>query len=131
MSRLLIIEDDPDLAELMAITLRTAGHEVCLAADGATALQALRDRLPDLIVLDLMLPDIVGISLCENLRREHQLDAGQLPILMTSACDERDVAPLARSAGANDFLAKPFTPYQLLVRVHALLARPRQQVLAS
>ncbi len=131
MSSLLIIEDDPDLAELMAITLRTAGHEIHVAADGATALQLLREKLPDLIILDLMLPDIVGISLCENLRRELQFDAELLPILMTSACDESDAAPLARTAGASDFLAKPFSPYQLLLRVHALLARPRRQMLAS
>lgn len=131
MPRILIIEDDPDLAELMAITLRAAAHEVTLAADGATGLAALRRTMPDLAIVDIMLPDIVGLSLCERLRDQSERDGPSLPVLMTSACDETEARPLALAAGAGDFLAKPFSPYQLLLRVHSLLGRPRHESLAS
>ncbi len=131
MPRILIIEDDPDLAELMAITLRTAGHHVHLAADGASALKLLRETMSDLVIVDIMLPDIVGLSLCETLRDEQRPEAACPPILVTSACDERDSRPLALSAGADDFLAKPFSPYQLILRVHALLSQAERQRLAS
>ncbi len=131
MPRILIIEDDPDLAEIMAITLRAAGHEVLLAADGAAGLAALRRMPPDLAIIDIMLPDIVGLSLCERLREQSAPGTPPLPMILTSACDEHDARPLALAAGADDFLAKPFSPYQLNLRVHALLGRPRAQPLAS
>ena len=121
MSSILIIEDDSDLAELMAITLRTVGHEIHHAPDGRSALAALQVSRPDLVLLDIMLPDIVGFSLCEALRRLTATD--RLPILVVSACDEYEARPLAIAAGANGFLAKPFEPRQLLARVRTLLDR--------
>jgi DNA-binding response OmpR family regulator len=122
MSSIFIIEDDSDLAELMAITLRTVGHEIHHAPDGRTALAALQVARPDLVLLDIMLPDIVGFSLCEAMRR---LSAtAHLPILVVSACDESEARPLALASGANGFLAKPFLPRQLLARVRTLLGRP-------
>ncbi|HQF39137.1 MAG TPA: response regulator transcription factor [Opitutaceae bacterium] len=131
MPRILIIEDDPDLAEFMAITLRTAGHEVRLAGDGITGLHALRTAPPALLILDVMLPDIVGLSLCEQFRHDDQGAPAPVPILITSACDEAEIRPLADAAGADDFLAKPFSPYQLLLRVHTLLDQAARQRLAS
>ena len=131
MSRILIIEDDPDLAELMAITLRGAGHEAKVAPDGASAFHALRSGPFDLAVVDIMLPDVVGLSICENLRANADLGATQIPLLVSSACDENDARPLALAAGADDFLPKPFSPYQLLLCVHALLGLKPQQRLAS
>ncbi len=131
MSRILIIEDDPDLAELMAHTLRRAGHETCLAGDGAEGMRSLRTFRPDLLVVDIMLPDIVGLSLCERLRDNAAPDTPHLPILVTSACDERDARPLALAAGADAFLPKPFSPYQFLLRIHALLGRPADRTLAG
>ena len=131
MFRILIIEDDPDLADFMAITLRTAGHIVDVAADGAAAMRALRGALPDLLIVDIMLPDGVGLSLCENLRRSAAAGATPLSIIVTSACDEADARPLATAVGANDFLPKPFSPYQLLLRVHALLGCGPRRRLAS
>ena len=120
MSSILIIEDDRDLAELMALTLREAGYETLHAPDGRTALDALEAKRPDLVLIDVMLPDIVGFSLCENLRRfDATLD---LPILMVSACDEIEALPLARKSGADGYLQKPFSPHQLLSRTKALLA---------
>jgi DNA-binding response OmpR family regulator len=121
MSSILIIEDDTDLAELMAITLRTVGHEIRHAPDGRTALAALQVTRPDLVLLDIMLPDIVGFSLCEALRR--LTPTAHLPILVVSACDEAEARPLAIASGANGFLAKPFLPRQLLARVRSLLGR--------
>ncbi len=131
MPRILIIEDDPDLAELMAITLRTAGHEVRLAGDGSTGLQALRDAPPALLILDVMLPDIVGLSLCEQLHHGAESGPGAIPVLITSACDEAEIGPLADAAGADDFLPKPFSPYQLLLRVHTLLDQAARERLAG
>ena len=131
MPRILIIEDDPDLAEFMAITLRTAGHEVRLAADGAEGLRALRDAVFDLLIIDIMLPDIVGLSLCERVRESTPVGLHAPAIMMSSACDEADARPLALAAGADAFIAKPFSPYQLLLRVHSLLGRSSAQTLAS
>ena len=131
MPRILIIEDDPDLAELMAITLRTAGHDIQVAHDGVTALLALRQSRPDLLVVDIMLPDIVGLSLCERIRRDTDPEIAQMPIVVSSACGEAETRPLALAAGADDFLAKPFSPYQLLLRIHALVGEASRRRLAS
>jgi len=131
MPRILIIEDDPDLAELMAITLRTAGHDIQVAHDGVTALLALRQSRPDLLVVDIMLPDIVGLSLCERIRRDTDPEIAQMPIVVSSACGEAETRPLALAAGADDFLAKPFSPYQLLLRIHALVGEASPRRLAS
>ena len=131
MPRILIIEDDPDLADFMAITLRTAGHDVRLAGDGISGLQALRADPPALLIVDVMLPDIIGLSLCEQLHHDDQGDSAPIPVLITSACDETEIRPLADAAGADDFLAKPFSPYQLLLRVHTLLDQAARQRLAG
>lgn len=121
MSNILIIEDDCDLAELMTITLRTGGHETRHAPDGRAALDALNSTRPDLVLLDLMLPDIIGFSLCETLRRG--ATTARLPILVVSACDESEARPLAIASGASGYLVKPFSPRQLMARVRALLSR--------
>ncbi len=131
MPRILIIEDTADLAELMAITLRSAGHEVAIAPDGASALRAVRGRQPDLVIVDIMLPDIVGLSLCETLRAGRADDEPRLPILVVSACSEDETRPISLAAGADDFLPKPFSPYQLLLRVHALLGTSAPERIAS
>ena len=78
-----------------------------------------------------MLPDIGGLSRCEQVRHDDQGAPAPVPILITSACDEAGIRPLADAAGADDFLAKPFSPYQLLLRVHTLLDQAARQRLAS
>lgn len=130
MTCILIVEDDPDLAEFMAITIRTAGHDSHIAHDGAEALLALRQFSHSLLVIDIMLPDIVGLSLCERIRRDSDPQIAQLPILVASACPEAEARPLALAAGADDFLPKPFSPYQLALRIHALLAQAARQRVA-
>jgi two-component system phosphate regulon response regulator PhoB len=125
MSSILIIEDDLDLAELMAITLRTAGHDTRHAPDGRSALDALALKRPDIVLLDVMLPDIVGFSLCESLRAISA--TVDLPILVVSACDEYEGGPLARASGADGYLPKPFSPRQLLARTKAVLTRRRSR----
>ena len=131
MTCILIVEDDPDLAEFMAITLRTAGHECHVAHDGVETLLALRQFRHELLVVDIMLPDIVGLSLCERIRRDADPEIAQIPILVSSACPEAETRPLALAAGANDFLAKPFSPYQFTLRIHALLNAASRQRIAS
>jgi DNA-binding response OmpR family regulator len=130
MTCILIVEDDPDLAEFMAITLRTAGHVCHVAHDGVEALLALRQFRHELLVIDIMLPDIVGLSLCERIRRDSTPEIAQIPILVASASPEAEARPLALAAGADDFLSKPFSPYQLTLRIHALLAQAARQRLA-
>ncbi|HLP08854.1 MAG TPA: response regulator transcription factor [Opitutaceae bacterium] len=134
MPRILIIDGEPDLAAYIAHVLRDAGHEVRVAHDGAEALRSLREATPDLVISEMILPDIVGLSLCENLRHRASPEDPRPPILVTSTCREADVRNVAVEAGADDYLAKPFSAYQLLLRVHTLLdaaLRQRPATVAS
>ncbi|MFT3831681.1 MAG: response regulator transcription factor [Opitutaceae bacterium] len=131
MPHLLIIDGEPDLAAYMAHVLRDAGHEVRVAHDGAEALRCLREAEPDLVISEMILPDIVGLSLCENLRHRTHANDPRPPVLVTSTCRDEDARSLALEAGADDYLPKPFSAYQLLLRVHTLLdAAVRQRLLS-
>ncbi len=122
---MLVVEDEPKLAALLADYLRAAGHETECVADGAEALQAWLARRHDLVLLDLMLPGLDGLSLCRQLR---QVTA--VPIVMlTARADEADrLAGL--ELGADDYIAKnPFSPREVLARVKAVLRRSRAAAL--
>jgi DNA-binding response OmpR family regulator len=117
---ILVVEDEPQLRGLMRLYLEREGHQVTDAGDGPSALAAF-DELPhDLVVLDLMLPGMQGETVLEALR-----DAGDVPVLITSAkrSDAERIAGLR--AGADDYLAKPFNPHELTARVAAILRRTR------
>ncbi|HEY4079711.1 MAG TPA: response regulator [Burkholderiaceae bacterium] len=119
----LVVEDEPRLALLVCDYLRAAGFEAASLADGAAVLPAVRLRPPDLIVLDLMLPNRDGLSLCRELR-----GFSDVPIVMVTARVEEVDRLIGLEAGADDYLCKPFSPRELVARVKAILRRPRSRV---
>ena len=119
--RLLLIDDDARLTGMLSDYLRAAGFEVEVAGTLAQGRQALEARVPDLLVLDLMLPDGDGLDFCRTLRGEARLR--RLPVLMLSARGEPMDRILGLELGADDYLAKPFEPRELQARVKALLRR--------
>ena len=119
-ARILVVEDEPQLRALLRLYLEREGHRVTDAGDGQAALAAFDAGGADLVILDLMLPGMQGESVLEALR-----DAGDVPVLITSAkrSDAERIAGLR--AGADDYLAKPFNPHELTARVAAILRRTR------
>jgi len=120
-SRILVVEDETDLAELVAINLRGAGHDVTVAHDGNTALAEIQRSQPDLLVLDVMLPDISGIEVCRRLRRNAQ--TVRIPVIMLTARTDEVDRVVGFEVGADDYVAKPFSPRELVLRVEAILRR--------
>jgi two-component system phosphate regulon response regulator PhoB len=120
-ANILVVEDEPAIQELIAFNLARAGHHVLRAADGEAALALVREALPDLILLDWMLPGISGIELARRLRAEAR--SRDVPIIMlTARAEERDkVAGL--ETGADDYITKPFSPRELTARIKAVLRR--------
>jgi two-component system response regulator MprA len=116
--RILVVDDDARLAASLQRALAYEGHTVEVAADGSGALVAARDRPPDLVVLDVMLPGLDGIEVCRRLR-----DGSDMPILMLTARDAVSDRVKGLDAGADDYLVKPFAYDELLARVRALLRR--------
>jgi len=117
-ARIAIVEDEPELAALVADYARAAGYEPEVFHDGAQALAALRAAPPALVVLDLMLPGLDGLSLCRALRAESNLAV----IMVTARVEEIDRL-LGLEAGADDYLCKPFSPRELMARIKAILRR--------
>ena len=119
--RILVIDDEPDLLELVRINLKQAGYEVETAETGRDALELLRRSAPDLVVLDLMLPDVTGTEICRRMRTDPEL--ADLPIIMlTAKADEVDRV-VGLELGADDYVTKPFSPRELNLRVRAVLRR--------
>jgi DNA-binding response OmpR family regulator len=121
MSKILVVEDDQDIADLIRHYLEKAGHAVETLASGAAVMPRLRSSLPDLVVLDLMLPELDGVMVCQAMRGDPRTAA--VPIIMVTArADEADrIAGL--ELGADDYVTKPFSPKELAARVSALLRR--------
>ena len=118
-SRILVVDDEPDAVELVAFNLKGAGHEVTTAVDGEEALKKARDLLPDLIVLDLMIPAVDGLEVCKILRRD--VRTATIPILMLTAKAAEMDRVLGLELGADDYVTKPFSPRELVLRVKRLL----------
>jgi len=119
--RILVVEDDQDIAELVARYLDKAGYATEILSSGRDALAAVRAHPPDLLVLDLMLPQMDGLEICRALRG-HEETAG-VPIIMLTAKGEESDRIVGLEVGADDYLAKPFSPNELVARVRALLRR--------
>jgi DNA-binding response OmpR family regulator len=117
-SRILIAEDDPKQSRLLKVYLEREGHSVVTVADGRAALELARARLPDLLVLDIMLPGIDGLDVCRIIRAE-----SQVPILLVTARTTEDDLLLGLDLGADDYITKPYSPRELLARVRVLLRR--------
>jgi two-component system response regulator MprA len=124
MTRVLVVEDTPEIVRLVQRSLLLEGYQVEIAMDGRTALAAIRDNPPDLVVLDVMLPDINGLEICKRVRAtEHAAGQPPTPILMLTALDAVDDRVFGLEAGADDYLPKPFAITELMARVKALLRR--------
>lgn len=119
--RILIVEDEPSIAELIAINLTHAGYEIEKAMQTDLALSMMRDRLPNLIILDWMLPGKSGVQFAKELRANDRTRG--LPILMLTAKSEESDKVMGLDAGADDYVTKPFSPKELVARVRALLRR--------
>jgi two-component system response regulator MprA len=125
--RVLVVEDDPDVADAVRRGLRFAGFAVDLAADGRSALTAIAVARPDVLVLDLMLPDLDGLELCRQVRAtEASANRAPVPILMLTARDAVPDRVVGLHAGADDYLVKPFAFEELVARLQALLRRVRR-----
>ncbi|MGW1792722.1 response regulator transcription factor [Streptomyces tubercidicus] len=117
--RLLVVDDDPRMSELLETTLGLAGYEVTTAGCGGEALRAYAELPPDLLVLDVLLPDLDGFTVCRRLVE----NGARLPVLFLTARDSVDDRVTGFAMGADDYLTKPFSLPELLARVHALLRR--------
>jgi two-component system, OmpR family, alkaline phosphatase synthesis response regulator PhoP len=122
--QLLVVEDDPDIAHLLAHTLERAGFHVDTVHSGTEAVQSVRQTRPDLVLLDLMLPGLDGLEVCRALRA----DAGTaaIPIIMLTARAEESDRIVGLELGADDYITKPFSPNEVVARVRALLRRSKR-----
>jgi DNA-binding response OmpR family regulator len=120
-SQILIVEDDRDIAELIRHYLVKAGHAVDVLTSGAEVLPRLGSRRPDVLVLDLMLPGLNGLEICQAIRRDPGI--ADLPIIVVTARAEESDRVAGLELGADDYLTKPFSPKELVARVGALLRR--------
>ena len=120
-ARVLVVDDEPPIVDLVRGYLEREGMEVSVAGDGPAALQAVRDANPDVVVLDLMLPGLDGIEVCRQLRT-----FSDAYVLMLTARGEEIDRVVGLSVGADDYLVKPFSPRELVARVKAMLRRPRR-----
>lgn len=124
-AHLLIVEDEPEIAELERHHLAGAGHRVSTAANGWEALDVVRRDRPDLVLLDLMLPDLDGFGICEILRRDPA--TATIPIVIVSAWSSGDSRNLGLELGALDYVTKPFSPRALVERVNRILEQRADQ----
>lgn len=121
MERVLIVDDDPDILRLVSYNLGQAGFEVITTSTGRKALEIVQKQPPDLIILDVMLPDVDGMEVCRTLR--HQNPSRRIPIIMLTARGEEIDRVVGFELGADDYVSKPFSPRELVLRVKSILRR--------
>lgn len=122
LSHVLVVEDDPKIAQVVVDYLRSEGHSAQSAQEGLAAMTLIRERMPDLLILDVMLPGMDGVTICREVRR-----LSEVPIIMlTARVDEVDRL-LGLDSGADDYVTKPFSPRELMARVRNLLRRYKGQ----
>ncbi|HEY3931526.1 MAG TPA: response regulator transcription factor [Verrucomicrobiae bacterium] len=130
--KILVVDDEPEAVELVEFNLKQSGYVVATAADGSEALKKARSQSPDLIVLDVMLPEMDGFEICKSLRLDST--TAKIPIIMLTAKAAEIDRVLGLELGADDYLTKPFSPRELLLRIKKLLSRgttgekPRDQL---
>jgi two-component system phosphate regulon response regulator PhoB/two-component system alkaline phosphatase synthesis response regulator PhoP len=123
-ARIAIVEDEPDIAELVSLHLKKAGFQTAVFHNGESFSIHLKRHTPDLVILDLMLPDADGMEVCKALRKQERFAA--LPVLILSAKGEETDKVLGLELGADDYVTKPFSPRELVARVKALLRRKQE-----
>ncbi len=120
-AKILIVEDDPDIVELLAYNLKQAGFETEAVFNGADALQQATEKLPDLVILDLLLPEVDGLEVCRLLKCHPKTQA--VPVIMLTAKGEEIDRIVGLELGADDYITKPFSPREVVLRVRAVLRR--------
>jgi DNA-binding response OmpR family regulator len=118
LAKILVVDDEPNIREVVGLYLRRDGHEVVSATDGEEALEVFRESEPDLVVLDLMLPKMSGLEVCRRMRADRSV-----PLIMLTARGEEEERIVGLSVGADDYVVKPFSPRELAARVAAVLRR--------
>ncbi len=118
MVKILLVDDEPNIREVVGLYLRCEGYTVVEATDGDEALELYRRHRPDLVILDLILPKLDGLEVCRRIQSE-----GRVPLIMLTAKGEEEDRVLGLNAGADDYVVKPFRPRELMARVAALLRR--------
>ena len=121
MAKILIAEDEPDIRELVAFTLRFAGHEVVAGSNGEEAVQLASQEMPDLILMDVRMPRMTGYDACRVMKANPHLK--DIPVVFLSAKGQDAEIQTGLEAGAEEYLLKPFAPDQLTERVKAILAK--------
>jgi len=129
MQTILIIEDERDLADLLAFNLEKEGYKTVIAADGVEGLDTAARVMPDLVLLDLMLPGMLGTEVCKNLKKIER--TSRIPVIMLTAKGEEIDKVVGFEVGADDYVVKPFSTRELLLRVKAVLRRAVSEVVAS
>jgi two-component system alkaline phosphatase synthesis response regulator PhoP len=119
--KILIVDDEKDIVDLVAYNLEKEGHEVLKAYDGERAIQIVRSKAPDLVILDLMLPGIQGLEVCKRLRQDPS--TALIPIIMLTAKGDEIDKILGLEVGADDYITKPFSVKELQARIKAVLRR--------
>src|ERR687889_611591 len=117
-AKILVVDDEPNIREVVGLYLRRDGHEVVSATDGEEALEVFGRSEPDLVVLDLMLPKLSGLEVCRRMRAKRRV-----PLIMLTARGEEEERIVGLSLGADDYVVKPFSPRELAARVAAVLRR--------
>ena len=129
MARILVVEDEGDIRQILAYNLGQAGHEVVTADRGSTALDLAQKDRPDLVLLDLMLPDISGLEICRKLKSDPALR--DVPVMMLTARSEEIDRVVGFELGADDYVVKPFSVRELILRIQAVLRRARPVALGA
>jgi two-component system phosphate regulon response regulator PhoB len=122
-TKILVVDDEPDALEILGFKLREAGYTPIFTKDGNRAISIARDERPDLIVLDLMLPEVDGLEVCKILRRDPM--TAQIPIIMLTARAAEMDRVLGLELGADDYVTKPFSPRELVIRIRKQLSKAR------
>ncbi|HEX8790342.1 MAG TPA: response regulator [Polyangiaceae bacterium] len=121
MARVVLIEDEPDLREIVQYNLAQAGHRVHVAGSADAGLKLVRETMPDIVLLDLMLPDRPGTTVCTALKREPHTQA--IPVIMVTAKGDEVDRIVGLELGADDYVVKPFSVRELILRINAVLRR--------
>jgi DNA-binding response OmpR family regulator len=124
MARILVAEDDPDIANLLAHYLQRAGFEAELVSSGSEVLPRIKKAPPDVLLLDIMLPEVDGLEVCRSVRADQAIAA--IPIIMITAKGEESDRIVGLELGADDYITKPFSPNEVIARIRALLRRAQR-----
>lgn len=117
----IVVEDDPDILQLLTYNIRAAGYDVLTAMDGNSALALIRQYLPRLVILDLMIPGVNGLEVCKEMKRG--AETRKIPVIMLTAKGEELDRVVGLEIGADDYVVKPFSPRELILRIAAVLRR--------